>query len=59
MGGAKTPRVDDEQGLNSFRSSFEMAMAVLAIRGCVALDDSCYIELPEATLLDLYHVHFL
>lgn len=24
----------------------------------VALDDPCHIKLPEATLLDLYHVYF-
>ena len=46
-GGAKTPRVADEQGVNSFRSSPEKAMVVSAIRGCVALDDPCHIELPK------------
>lgn len=51
MGGAKTLRVDDEQGVNNFRSSPEMVMVVLAIRGCVALDDPCHIELPKLRYL--------
>lgn len=59
MGGAKILRVDDEQGLNSFKSSFEMIMAVLAIKGCIALNDSCYIKLFEVTLFDFYYVYFL